>query len=145
MKNILKLSALLVLFYLSACNDDNELSKKEQYIEMLTTTSWAHAVVTHGTDGDLSDQYADFIIAFSKTSSTGYDGTFIVSNGGYAFPENAGKWKFNDNLTTITLDSGRELEFELSKTNLMLDFTVAPSGGRVEGISGQFTFELQPL
>jgi hypothetical protein len=102
-------------------------------------------VVTHGTDGDLSEQYADFVIGFSKTTASGFDGTFVVSNGGYAFPEDAGNWKFNDALTAIIIDSGRELEFELSKDNLILDFTVAPSGGRVDGISGQFTFELQPL
>ncbi len=145
MKSILKFAALLIVFQLGACNDDNETSKRDIKIDMLTASSWGNAQVTHTPDGDLSIQYTDFAIVFTGNSSDGFDGTYIISNGGYAFSENAGKWKFSDDLSKIILDSGKELAYQLDETNLHLDFTVASAGSKVAGVSGHFVFDLQPL
>jgi hypothetical protein len=140
MKKILTLIALVVLFQLSACKDDTqEVSSHDQNVDMLT----ANPTVTHP-DGDLSDQYENFVIIFTKKSAGGFDGDFLVANGGYAFPESLGSWKFNEDLTKIILDSGRELDVALSATHLNLDFIVTPEGGRIDGLSGHFTFDLQP-
>lgn len=145
MKNILKLSALLILFNLAACKDDeNDLSLHDKNVNMITSTSWGDATVTHA-DGDLSDQYEDFVMAFTKNSSTGFDGTYVIANGGYAFSEAAGNWKFSDDLTQIILDSGKEMDFELDENSLQLDFTVTSPGGRAAGLSGHFIFDLKPL
>jgi hypothetical protein len=141
MKNILKITILLALIQLGACSDDKD-SGQDAQTKMLTAEPWSHAQVTHS-DGDLSAQYEDFVIVFTSNSANGFDGTFIVSNGGYAFAETSGQWKFDD--SKIILDSGKEMEFELTENSLQLDFTVAPSGGRVAGVSGHFTFDLRPL
>jgi len=148
MKSLLKITTMLfVLLQLSGCGDDsNEKSKRDVAIAKLTHSSWSHAQVTNTPDGDLSSQYENFVIAFSSNKSGGYDGTYIISNGGYAFSENAGKWKLSDTLDKITLDSGKEMEIQLEEEHLQLDFTVAaPGGGRAAGLSGHFVFELQPL
>lgn len=144
MKNLIKLTPLVLLISLASCKDGNEQSKQDTKTKMLTAASWGHAQVTH-TDGDLSDQYTDFAIVFTGNASDGFDGTFIVSNGGYAFEENAGQWKFNDDFTKIIFDSEKELEFELSEDLLTLDFIVPSQGGRAAGVSGHFVFELQPM
>ncbi len=144
MKNILKFAALLILFQLNACKDDNE-SGTNANTRMLTASPWGNAQVTHTTDGDLSDQYTDFAIAFTDNSSDGFDGTFIVSNGSYAFSENTGQWKFNDDFTQIILDSEKVMDIQLDEDHLKLDFTVPTPGGRLAGVSGHFTFDLQPL
>ncbi len=144
MKNILKFTALLILLQMSACKDDNE-SGTDARTKMLTASPWGNAQVTHTPDGDLSDRYADFAIVFTDDASDGFDGTFVVSNGSYAFSENAGKWKFNDDFTQIILDSEKEMDFQLDESHLELNFIVPPAGGRVAGVSGQFTFDLLPL
>lgn len=144
MKNLFKITPLVILISLASCKDDNGPSKQDIKIEMLTGSSWGHAQVTH-TDGDLSDQYTDFAIVFTGNASDGFDGTFVVSNGGNAFAENSGKWKFNDDMTKITFDSEKELEFEVDEDHLTLDFIVPASGGRMAGLSGHFVFELQPM
>ena len=144
MKNILTLIAIVALFLLSACKDDNvDASSHDQSVAMLTASAWGNPTVNHP-DGDLSDQYTDFIIAFTKKPADGFDGIFVVGNGGYAFPESTGKWKFSEDLTQIIFDSGRELDIVLSATNLNLDFIVTPEGGRINGLSGHFTFDLTP-
>lgn len=144
MKKILTLTALIaLLFQFSACKDDNEISAHDQNVNTITASTWGDPTVTHP-DGDLSDQYTNFIIAFTNKPANGFDGDFVVGNGGYAFTENSGRWKFSEDLTQIILDSGRELDVELSSTNLNLDFIVTPEGGRINGLSGHFTFDLKP-
>jgi hypothetical protein len=109
------------------------------------TETWGAPQVIHGIDGDLSDQYSDFAITFTQNPSDGYEGIFVVANGGYAFEEITGNWKFNDDLSEIILDSGKEMEFKLEENSLTLDFIVTNSGGRSNGLSGHFTFHLKPL
>jgi hypothetical protein len=144
MKNILKISALLLVLQATSC-DDNEVSPKSQEVNLLTASPWSHSTVIHATDGDLSEQYRNFVISFTNAPSSPFEGNFVVSNGGHAFPETTGKWKLNDDLTLIIFDSGRELNYDIDNNTLHLDFTVAPIGGRVAGLSGHFTFELKPL
>ena len=145
-RNILQLALFFAMVQISACKEDNdEPSASDVKVDMLTAQTWGQAIVTHATDGDLSDQYPDFAITFTSNPSGGFQGTYVAANGGHAFADATGKWKFNDALTLIVLDSGREIEFELDETHLKLDFTVPISGGRSNGLSGHFTFELQPL
>jgi len=135
---------LAIVSLLVSCDDDSA-NFKSQDLRFLTATPWSHAVVRHATDGDLSDQYETFAISFSKNVENGYDGTFVISNGGYAFSENTGKWKFNDDLNKIIFDSGREIQYEVDQSTLHLDLNVDAPGGRVNGLSGHFVFDLKPL
>lgn len=144
MKSILKITLLLAVLQLTACQDENEKSERDLQTDLLTATPWSHAQVMHSPDGDLSDQYEDFSIVFTDQASDGFDGTFAVSNGGYAFSESSGKWRFNDELTQIIFDSEKEMDIQLDETHLQLDFVVASPGGKAAGLSGHFVFDLQP-
>ncbi len=129
---------------LSACKDQGP-NEKEVMTNMLTANVWTNAIVTHDLDGDLSFQYENFAIQFTNQVADGYAGNFLVSNGGSAFPDVAGKWKFNSDMTQIIFDTGKEMVFELTENRLILDFTVVEMGGRVSGLDGHFIFELTPL
>jgi hypothetical protein len=144
MKNILKITTLLIVLQLPACKDDNEKSERDLKTDMLTT-SWGDAQVMHTPGGDLSGQYTNFMIVFTDNGSGDFDGTYIISYGGYAFSETTGKWKFNDALNQIILDSGKEMDMQLDENYLQLDFITASSGGKVKGLSGHFVFDLQPM
>jgi hypothetical protein len=144
MKNIFRLTILLALIQFSACSDDNNGGSKSAKSTILTKEPWAHAQVSH-TDGDLSSQYTNFVIVFTKNASDGFDGTYVISNGGHAFTETSGKWKFSEDFSQILFDSGKEINIELTEDHLKLDFIAPPPGGKVAGLSGHFIFELQPL
>lgn len=143
MKYLVRITLLLALIQLGACDDDKGGEQSAQ-TKMLTAEPWAHPQVTHS-DGDLSSQYANFVIVFTSHASDGFNGTYLISNGGYAFTETSGKWKFNNDKSKIVLDSGKEMDFVLDEEHLELDFVVPAPGGKVAGLSGHFAFSLQPL
>lgn len=143
-KIIFRVLAVAMIAQLTACDDDSG-SDANTRRTFLTTNTWGTPVVTHA-DGNLSQDYADFAITFTRNAViSGYDGTYIVSNGGHAFEDPSGQWKLNDDETMIIFDSGREIQFEVSGDRLKLDFTVTESGGRTNGLSGHFVFELKPI
>lgn len=144
MKNIVTIMITAFTFLLIGCNDDDANSKSQE-VKLLTGSTWSHADVQHATDGDLSVQYANFAISFTKNAGDGFEGTYIIANGGYAFTENTGKWKLNDDNDQIIFDSGRQLQYDVTENTLHLEFTVDAPGGRTSGLSGQFTFDLKPL
>lgn len=144
MKNIIQITTLLFVLQLFGCSDDTEKSKQDVIVAQLTASGWGHATVTHS-DGDLSAQYTHFSILFTRQKSAGFIGTYFISNGGNAFTETTGKWKFNDDLTQIILDSGKTMDLQLDDTHLQLDFTTNAPTGRMVGLSGHFIFDLQPL
>ena len=126
---------------LAACHSDDGESAYEKNVNALASTAWTHPTVTNSADGDLSSSYANFAILFTKQEANGFAGTFVISNGGYAFTEVTGHWKFNDALTELQFDSGKTMTFTLDSNHLSLDFTVAPpTGGRTDGLSGHFVF-----
>lgn len=144
MKIVYRLLALLIVIQFASCKDDTGEKESSLHIKMLTANTWAHARVTHDA-GDLSDQYTDFAMVFTGNTSGGFDGSYVISHGGYAFSETSGLWKFNDDFTQIIFDSGKEMEVTVSKERLQLEFTVAAASGKLYGVSGNFLFELQPL
>jgi hypothetical protein len=144
LKILLRVFLLMMLVQLVAC-DDKEPSETNTRKNLLTTSTWGTPVVTHA-DGNLSADYSDFVITFTNNAViNGFEGTYIVSNGGHAFEDPSGQWKLNEEQTMIIFDSGREIQFEVSEGHLKLDFTVTESGGRSNGLSGHFVFELKPL
>lgn len=133
-------------FMFIACSDDNEISAREQTINNITADSWIAEQVIHATDGDLTFQYENFSIRFTKGNATNYDGEYYVINGSNAFTQPYGKWSLNSELTTIMLDNGLDLDFTMAGNEMTLDFTVpAPDNGRVGGLSGHFIFSLKHL
>lgn len=144
LKILFRILMLAMVAQLTAC-DDEPSAEGDTKRNLLTTNTWGTPVVTHA-DGNLSDDYSDFVITFTTNPViSGYEGTYIISNGGHAFADPSGQWKLNEERTLIVFDSGREIQFEVSEDRLKLDFTVTDSGGRINGLSGHFVFELKPI
>jgi hypothetical protein len=144
LKILFRIVMLAIIVQLTACNDEpgSEANTKHN---LLTTNTWGTPVVTHA-DGNLSQDYADFTITFTSNAViNGFEGTYIISNGGHAFADPSGQWKLNEDHTLIVFDSGREIQFEVREDLLKLDFTVTDSGGRSNGLNGHFVFELKPI
>jgi hypothetical protein len=144
MKTLFKVIILLIVSHLTSCKDEPGENEHAEEVKMLTASTWAHARVTHD-DGDLSGQYTNFAIVFTSNRSHGFDGSFVISSGGYAFPESSGLWKFNDDFSRVIFDSEKEMVVVLTKEHLQLQFSVAAEAGKLYGTSGNFTFDLQPL
>lgn len=142
MKSTTLLFALLLLGFVQ-CSKDNDPDPKTRKIGMLTDISWVTDNVQNSSDGDLTSQYSDFAIVFVSNDDGTFDGDYYLTGGGTAFPELTGKWKFNDDLTTIILATGREMEVTLTEDTLTLAFDIVSSGGRGAGLSGHFTFTLR--
>jgi hypothetical protein len=144
LKILFRIVMLAMIVQLTAC-DDKSASEGDTKRTLLTTNSWGTPVVTHA-DGNLTQDYADFTITFTSNAViSGFDGTYIISNGGHAFADPSGQWKLNEEQTLIVFDSGREIQFAVSEGLLKMDFTVTDSGGRLNGLNGHFVFELKPI
>jgi hypothetical protein len=140
-KTFLTITVLATCLIFS-CDKENEVSPREQKLELLTADAWITTQVLN-IDGDLTATYKNFSIAFLRKHGPDFEGDYYIANGGRAFKETMGEWKFNDDLTKIILSSGAEIEFTLTEDSLVLKFFVAPVNGRVEGLSGNFTFILK--
>jgi hypothetical protein len=144
LKILFRIVMLAIIVQLTACNDEPESEANTKH-NLLTTNTWGTPVVTHA-DGNLTQDYADFTITFtSNPVISGFEGTYIISNGSHAFADPSGQWKLNEDQTLIVFDSGREIQFEVREDLLKLDFTVTDSGGRSNGLNGHFVFELKPI
>jgi hypothetical protein len=133
----------LVLLAFVACSKKDEVSPKDSFINSLTSSTWVTESVYNETDGDLTSLYSNFSIAFRKNQSGGYAGDYYVANGGHAFTSSFGKWNISDDLKTMTFDNGKQITTDLSNNKLKLDFMVSPKGGRINGLSGHFIFQLK--
>ncbi len=145
---MIRFASLLLIVVAVACGSKDEDPKpdaKAKAISTLTGSKWIANSVEHAIDGDLTFQYEDFSITFSKHPAAGAEGDYTVINGGNAFPDPSGKWSLSEDGHTIFFTSGQEFAIEsLTDQSLILNFTVPPSsGGRVEGMSGEFTFNLK--
>lgn len=136
------LFVVLAALLIASCDKEKDVSPREQKITLLTADTWVTNQVLH-TDGDLTAKYKNFGIAFLKKQSSTFEGDYYIANGGYAFKETVGEWKFSDDLSKIVLSSGTEIDFTLTEQTLELKFFVAPGNGRVEGLNGNFTFILK--
>lgn len=141
MKNIF--SFLLLGMLCLACSKKNEVSPQDSFIRTLTASGWVTESVYNETDGDITSQYANFSLVFRQSSDSGYNGEYYVANGSHAFAASFGKWKISDDLKTLTFDNGRQFAVTLANGKLKLDFTVPAKNGRVQGLSGHFTFTLK--
>ena len=146
MKKLFTYASILSVLLLSACHDDEKgTDPRTKNMNLLTSSVWVTESVDHTTDGDLTFQYENFSIAFTQTGSSGMDGEYIAVNGGNAFPDSYGEWSLSSDSKTILLSNDQEMTIEsLTEGSLVLNFIVEPpTGGRVEGVSGEFTFHLK--
>jgi hypothetical protein len=133
---------LIFASVLIQCSSSSDPDAKEEKIKWLTHDAWVAENVSSD-EGDLTFQYTDFVIIFMRNPNDTFDGDYYSTGGGHAFSELIGRWKFNDDLSKLLLDGGKEIRIIASKEKLTMNFFVAPSGGRVSGLSGNFTFVLK--
>ena len=146
MKKLFAYASLIAVVLATACDkDEPKADPRSESINLLTASPWVIQTVEHSTDGDLTFQYSDFSIVFTKNASGNTDGDYVAANGGNAFPDTFGKWGLSDDRRMIVLSNGQELTVEnLTSQSLVLNFVVAPpTGGRIAGVSGEFTFHLK--
>jgi hypothetical protein len=143
MNKAINFTSLILVLITGACQKD-DLTMQESKINQLTSAPWKAVSVESATDGDLTIQYIGFSMSFLKNKQAGFNGEYYVQHGGVVFKDTFGKWKFNDDQTVIQFDNGLELETTLSENQLSITvFVEPPLGGRVNGLSGKFSFVLK--
>ncbi len=143
MNKVIIFTSLILVLMAGSCKKD-ELTMQEIKINQLTSAPWKAVSVENAIDGDLTIQYIGFSISFLKNEQAGFNGEYYLLHGGVAFKDTFGKWKFNDDQTVIQFDNGLELGTTLSENQLSIIVIVEPPlGGRVNGLSGKFTFVLK--
>jgi hypothetical protein len=149
MKKILKNSILILaissLMILSGCpKPPPEPSKYDQGITNLTNKAggWSGSVNVPVGSATTADQWSGFKVTFTKTDMTT---SGFPTGAGAVWP--SGKYTLNTDATKITRNSdGVEMQATLlSATSLTVRFTVPAGvvlGGRVQVLSGEYTFTL---
>jgi hypothetical protein len=144
MKQFSILTLLAMTMALSGCSDEHYINSAREYeIDLLTSAPWVTQTVKHTIVGDLTSEYRNFSIAFTRNKVSGYDGQYTVVDGQYAFPELSGNWKFSQDLTQLHLANGLELSITLSTHLMSLEFEVSSDGESTDELYGQFIFNLK--
>lgn len=133
---------ILTVCFITSCSKDDP-SAREKKRAMLTAGVWVTEQVLNSSDGDLTASYSGFSIVFLKGRDVAFEGDYFVHHGGHTFTEAAGQWKFSNDLKKLILSDGKEIDFTLTKESLTLYFFLEPTGGRLKGLSGNFTFVLK--
>ncbi|MGE0588711.1 MAG: hypothetical protein AB7O48_09065 [Cyclobacteriaceae bacterium] len=135
----MKLSGLLILLLAlpllsTSCKKDDPDPLEERIKEL--TASWKLGTVTNNNQ-DVSDQYTGFTLTVAGNNYT-------TTNGGNPWPASGSYEMRADNLNTIIRSDGTVITIdEISSSTLVLSFNHASlSTGRVNGVTGSFTFLL---
>jgi len=126
----------------SSCKKDNTDTKTEEQkkIEQLAKTwvlaAGSNLVTIAGTD--VTADWANFVLTFGdKTYQTSSADSPLV------WPA-SGTWAFGADLNTLVRDDGVDITIKLSDTSLELQFDYTASGGRFDGIEGNWVFKMVP-
>ena len=130
------------------CKDD-ETPAPETSATNALTGSWVTAggYVKVGSD-DVSSDYTNFKITFSKTNTAQF--IYTVENGGYAFAGiTADTWSFNGSGFTAIQRNSDDVVMNYTITGgfLTLTFTIPDTfeDGRVNGLFGNFEMKLKKI
>lgn len=140
---IIFILTMAVLIFTVGCSGSKvQPSIEDQQLQKMLGTWKTSTVQVDGTD--ITDQYTDFTITFFKNGNTN---EMIATNPGYAFYAGADVWVFATSSQAskiIRSSDGIEMSVQVDQSNLTLLFNVpqASIGGRVAGMSGNFTFQL---
>ena len=145
MKTKLTLLAIILISgtLWSSCKKDPPPPKtpEEEQTEKLVGTwmvaTGSNAVTISGTD--VTEDWAAFELTLT-------DGGFTSANANSAevWPPN-GTWSFaTDDVTTLVRGDGVEITVNVTETALLMQFTYSSSGGRLDGIDGNWVFNMTP-
>ena len=124
----------------SSCKKDktdtktDEQKKIEQLAKTWVLAAGSNVVTVAGTD--VTTEWANFVLTLGdKTYQTsGADSPLV-------WPA-SGTWAFGANLSTLVRDDGVEITIILTDTSLDLQFNYTASGGRFDGIEGNWIFKM---
>ena len=131
---------------LISCGDDDDTSvatdpvaqtEEEKQLETLSASVWKMSSITlDGADATSNFSGLELTIKSDKTYST---------NGSYdpVWPS-SGTFSFGSDINTLTRDDGVSMTISVSETSLSISFTYADSGGRIDGIPGDYVFSFTP-
>jgi len=136
-------------------DDDDGGTDTEAAIQLglLTGKTWVPGTITKD-DVALAEEYpyfADFTLTFSgslnadETNVT--NGTYTTSDPGEVLP--SGSWEFSSDVETqLELNDPANgptpVTYSVTESSLQLTFTRGNPGGRTEGITGNYVFDLIP-
>ena len=140
-KLIYLLACLAFGVVLSACKKDEPKPKtdEEKQLEKLAAT-WVlpspaptNTVTIQG--NDVTAEWTSFEVTFS-------DGSYSVTGSGdpQVWP-GSGSWSFAEgDVATLQRSDGVDISINVSDTNLTMSFNYSASGGRLDGIEGDWVF-----
>ena len=139
---IIYILIMTVLIFTVGCSSKVQPSMEDQQLQKMLGTWKATSVQVDGTD--ITDQYTDFTLTIFKNGNTK---EMVATNPGYAFYAGVDVWVFASSSQAskmIRSSDGIEMNIQFNQSTLTLTFNVPqPSnGGRVSGMSGNFTFNL---
>ncbi len=117
---------------------DTDLLEEQKNALKNNGTSWVLASGGVVKDGyEVTDQFTEFKLTIGEFT---YNTENSIAS---AWPA-SGNWEFNnDQGTSVLRDDGVAIGVGLSGTNLTLNFSVTiTSGGRIDGLSGDYIFNL---
>ena len=131
---------LVMGFLVSSCKEDPAPAKtpEEIQIEKLTGT-WVlpTAANTVTIDGrDVSAEWSTFVLTLGNKT---YQST--NANDANVWPA-SGTWAFGANINTLVRDDGVDITVTVTDTSLKLQFDYSASGGRLDGIEGNWVFNM---
>ena len=144
MKIRLSLIALTLVIgvLVSSCKKDPPVTKtdEEVQIEKLTGTwklqAGANAVTV--ASNDVTADWTGFTLTLGdKTYQTSSSSEPLI------WPSN-GTWAFGTSVSTLVRDDGVEVTVSVTDTSLQLQFDYSASGGRLNGIEGNWIFKMVP-
>ena len=135
----LKMALVSILFFgamtwLSSCKSDDSVDPKTQRLNELKATWKISQVVNDG--NDVTGQYTGMTLTIDGLN-------YSTTNGGNPWPD-SGTYSLNDNdLNTLIRNDNVEVTIDEVTTNtLTLSFNYTSVNGRVDGVTGDFTFSL---
>lgn len=139
-KSTLRLSLTLVVLFgvvtcFSSCSKDDSPNAQTLQLQKLSAT-WKVSQVTNDNQ-DVTNQYAGFILTVNELNYTTQNGgNPWPTSGAYTFKEGDLNTLLRSDDVTITID-------EITESTLLLAFNFnTVTGGRLSGVTGDFTFSL---
>ena len=131
---------VLIITVLTGCPKD-ELSPQDEQLIALKNNGKAWVLAANGVDKDgydVTDQFTGFKLSIG-------DYTYSTQNSLITAWAASGTWEFNgENLNSVLRDDGVVISLTNSEASLTISFAVsAPTGGRVESLTGDYTFYLK--
>ena len=141
-KSIFILSFLAFGLIFSSCKKDSPTPKTDEEIQLEKLSgTWvvsaaANSVTIAG--NDVSSEWAAFELTISE-------GSFTSSGAGSTdvWPTSS-TWTFGSEVSILQRNDGTDITVSVDETSLLMTFNYTVPGGRLDGIEGNWVFNMEP-